>query len=63
VMGLATDYCVKFTALDAHELGFRTFVHLEGSRGVELRRGDVDRAVEELRAAGVQVVRGTTPGP
>ncbi len=63
VMGLATDYCVKFTALDARELGFRTFVHLEGSRGVELRRGDVNRAVEELRAAGVEVVRGTTPGP
>jgi nicotinamidase/pyrazinamidase len=63
VMGLATDYCVKFTALDARGLGFRTFVHLEGSRGVELRPGDVDRAVQELRAAGVQVVPGTTPGP
>jgi nicotinamidase/pyrazinamidase len=63
VMGLATDYCVKFTALDARGLGFRTFVHLEGSRGVELRPGDVDRAVQELRAAGVQVVGGTTQGP
>ncbi|HET7784801.1 MAG TPA: bifunctional nicotinamidase/pyrazinamidase [Myxococcales bacterium] len=63
VMGLALDYCVKFTALDAQELGFRTFVHLEGSRGVDLRPGDVDRAVEELRAAGVQVVRGTTAAP
>jgi nicotinamidase/pyrazinamidase len=63
VMGLAADYCVKFTALDARELGFRTVVHLDGTRGVELRPGDVDRAVQELRAAGVQVVRGTTPGP
>ena len=63
VMGLATDYCVKFTALDALALGFRTFIHLDGTRGVELRPGDVDRAVQELRAAGVQVVRGTTPGP
>ena len=63
VMGLATDYCVKFTALDALELGFRTFIHLDGTRGVELRPGDVDRAVQELRAAGVQVVRGTTAGP
>ncbi|HEY6909636.1 MAG TPA: bifunctional nicotinamidase/pyrazinamidase [Myxococcales bacterium] len=63
VIGLATDYCVKFTALDALELGFRTFIHLDGTRGVELQPGDVDRAVQELRAAGVQVLRGTTPGP
>ncbi|HZX95056.1 MAG TPA: bifunctional nicotinamidase/pyrazinamidase [Myxococcales bacterium] len=63
VLGLATDYCVKFTALDARGLDFRTFVWLDGSRGVELREGDVDRAVAELRAAGVQVIQGTTPAP
>ena len=57
VMGLATDYCVKFTALDARQLGLRTHLIEDGSRGVELRPGDVARAIEEMRAAGVEVVR------
>jgi nicotinamidase/pyrazinamidase len=57
VMGLATDYCVKFTALDALRLGFRTFLVQDGSRGVELRAGDVARATEEMRQAGVQIVQ------
>ena len=55
VMGLATDYCVKFTALDAVELGFQTHLILDGCRGVDLNPGDVDRAVEELQDAGVCV--------
>ena len=57
VMGLATDYCVKFTALDALQLGFRTFLVEDGSRGVELSPGDVARAVDEMRQAGVQIVQ------
>jgi nicotinamidase/pyrazinamidase len=57
VMGLATDYCVKFTALDALRLGFRAFLVQDGSRGVELRGGDVARAVDELWQAGVQIVQ------
>jgi nicotinamidase/pyrazinamidase len=59
VLGLATDYCVKFTALDARKLGFRTFFVQDGSRGVELRAGDVERAVEEMRTAGIEVVQST----
>src|SRR5213595_2803807 len=57
MLGLATDYCVKFTALDARQLGFRTFLVEDGSRGVELEPGDVARAIADMRAAGVQVVR------
>ncbi|MGZ6125047.1 MAG: bifunctional nicotinamidase/pyrazinamidase [Myxococcales bacterium] len=57
LLGLATDYCVKFSALDALQLGFRTFLVEDGSRGVELRPGDVARAVDEMRAAGVRIVR------
>jgi len=59
VLGLATDYCVKFTALDARRLGFRTVLIEDGSRGVELQPGDVARAVEEMRAGGVEVLRST----
>ncbi len=54
VMGLATDYCVKFTALDAIELGFTTHLILDGCRGVELQPGDIDAAVNDMRTAGVR---------
>ena len=57
VLGLATDYCVKFTALDARRLGFRTTVVEDGCRGVDLRPGDVKRAIEEMRDAGVQMAQ------
>jgi nicotinamidase/pyrazinamidase len=56
VMGLATDYCVKFTALDARRLGLAVTLIEDGCRGVNLQPGDVDRAIEEMRAAGVSVV-------
>jgi nicotinamidase/pyrazinamidase len=56
VMGLATDYCVKFTALDGVGLGFNVWLVEDGCRGVELRPGDVARAMEEMRAAGVKVI-------
>lgn len=55
VLGLATDYCVKFTALDAVDLGFRTTLVEDGCRGVNLKPGDVARAVEQMRDAGVEV--------
>ncbi len=56
VMGLATDYCVKYTALDAAGLGFRTHLLLAGCRGVNLRAGDVQRAIDEMQAAGVELI-------
>jgi len=56
VTGLATDYCVFFTVLDALELGYRVFLHLSGTRGVDLRAGDVERAVRGMREAGAEVL-------
>jgi len=56
VCGLATDYCVKFTVLDAIELGFATHVILDACRGVDLRPGDVQRAVSEMQARGIAMV-------
>src|ERR1700759_3193638 len=56
VAGLALDYCVKATALDAKRAGFDVIVHRDATRAVDVDPGDGDRAVEELRAAGVQVV-------
>lgn len=55
IAGLATDYCVKFTALDAVMLGFRTSVVVDACRGVEVNEGDTARAIEEMSAAGVNI--------
>jgi len=55
VAGLALDYCVKATALDARRAGFDVVVHRGATRAVEVRPGDGERAVEELRRAGVQI--------
>jgi nicotinamidase/pyrazinamidase len=52
VIGLATDYCVKDTALDALRLGYPTTVLTEAIRAVDLQPGDGDRALEAVRAAG-----------
>ena len=57
VCGLATDYCVKFTALDAAEMGFKTYLIEDASRGVDLRPGEVKHAIEEMKRAGITVVQ------
>ena len=57
VCGLATDYCVKATALDARAAGFATVVVADASAAVEVRPGDEERALEELREAGIDVVQ------
>jgi nicotinamidase/pyrazinamidase len=56
VVGLALDYCVKATALDARRAGFDVVVHRSATRAVDVLRGDGDRAVAELLQNGVSVV-------
>jgi nicotinamidase/pyrazinamidase len=53
VVGLATDYCVRETALDAVRLGYPTSVLRAGVRPVEVEAGDGQRAIDEMAAAGV----------
>jgi nicotinamidase/pyrazinamidase len=55
IAGLATDYCVKNTALDAIREGFSVTVDSTAVRGVEVQPGDSQRALEEVRAAGASV--------
>ena len=55
IIGLATDYCVKATAIDAAREGFITTCDLSACRGVELKPGDTDAAIKAMRAAGVAV--------
>lgn len=56
IAGLATDYCVKYSTLDAIRLGFETTVILDACRGVNLQPDDSDKAVEEMKQAGVKIV-------
>lgn len=56
VAGLATDYCVKATALDARQRGFDVRVITDAVAAVNARRGDGDRALAELKKAGVRLV-------
>ncbi len=56
IAGLATDYCVKFSALDALQLGFATWIVIDGCRGVELHPGDVEAALGEMTGAGARVI-------
>ena len=56
ILGLATDYCVKFTALDARQLGYAVHLIPEGCRGVNLKPGDADAAIREMQTAGVQIL-------
>ncbi|MGH2764223.1 MAG: bifunctional nicotinamidase/pyrazinamidase [Thermoleophilaceae bacterium] len=55
IVGLATDYCVKNTALDARWHGFEVTVDGAGVRGVEVEPGDSARALDEVREAGAKV--------
>lgn len=56
VCGLATEYCVRATALDALKEGLEVIVVQDAIRGVEVTTGDCERAIEELKASGVRFV-------
>ncbi len=56
IAGLALDYCVKFTALDAESLGFETWLIVDASRAVNLRPTDGETAILEMALAGVKVI-------
>lgn len=56
LMGLALDYCVKYSTLDARQLGLTTYVILDGCRGIDLAPGDIARAVDEMKHAGAIIL-------
>ncbi len=56
VGGLATDYCVKATVLDGLKQGFAVSLIEDGTRAVDVKAGDGDRAIAEMQAAGAQVI-------
>ncbi|WP_086112717.1 bifunctional nicotinamidase/pyrazinamidase [Xenorhabdus beddingii] len=56
ILGIATDYCVKFTVLDALALGYETYVITEGCRGVNIQPDDSQRAFEEMANKGAKLI-------
>lgn len=57
IMGLATDYCVKFSVLDACALGVDTYVIEDGCRGVEVSPGDIENAFLDMKRAGAKLIQ------
>ncbi|MCT8250734.1 bifunctional nicotinamidase/pyrazinamidase [Proteus faecis] len=56
ILGIATDYCVKFTVLDALLLGYQVSVITDGCRGVNIQDDDSEKALEEMQAKGATLI-------
>lgn len=57
VCGLVTEYCVKSTAIDSHQKGFKTFLVTDAVEGVQQNPGDVEKAIDEMVAMGIKMVK------
>jgi len=62
VTGLATDYCVRQTVLDARRLGFQVVVMEDAIRGIDASPGDSAKAIDEMRTAGAIIAKASTLG-
>ncbi|HSI78935.1 MAG TPA: bifunctional nicotinamidase/pyrazinamidase [Lunatimonas sp.] len=60
VSGLATDYCVKYTVLDALKEGFKTYLIEDATKGVNLSSNDSERAITEMSKAGAEVIKSSS---
>ncbi|MFN3966649.1 MAG: bifunctional nicotinamidase/pyrazinamidase [Endomicrobiia bacterium] len=56
VCGLATDYCVYFTALDGIKFGFKVSVIIDASKGVNVPEGNVEKAIEDMKKRGIKIL-------
>lgn len=56
IAGLATDYCVKFSVLDALKVGLKVYVIVDACRGVNLHPTDSEKAIEEMQKAGARII-------
>ena len=60
ILGLATDYCVKFTVLDALDLGYQVYVVTNACRGVNLDPNDSETALEDMKKKGAKLIESTS---
>ncbi|MBP7734575.1 MAG: bifunctional nicotinamidase/pyrazinamidase [Spirochaetes bacterium] len=54
--GLATDYCVFYSAMDAASFGFDTLVILDACRGIDVPAGSIDRSIGEMKSRGIRLI-------
>lgn len=54
--GLATDYCVYFSASDARKFGFNTYVILDATRGIDVPKDNIQRSIGDMEAKGVKII-------
>ena len=54
--GLALDYCIFYSAMDAKELGFETFVIIDGTKGIDSPIGNIDKSLNVMKEAGIKIV-------
>ncbi|OHD62701.1 MAG: nicotinamidase [Spirochaetes bacterium RBG_13_51_14] len=57
--GLATDYCVFYSAMDAVSFGFKTFVIIDACRGIDVPKGNIDRCIADMKKKGIQMITST----
>jgi nicotinamidase/pyrazinamidase len=62
VTGLATDYCVKHSAIDAAKKGFKTYLVEDAVKGVNVNPGDIEQAIQEMKNNGVQLIKSANIG-
>ncbi len=55
--GLATDYCVFYSAMDAADEGFETHVVIDGCRGVDIPAGNIESSIDAMRERGIRITR------
>lgn len=56
ICGLATDFCVFYSAMDARTFGFNTCVVIDACRGIDLPKGNVARVLDEMRSRGIRII-------
>ncbi len=54
--GLATDYCVFFSAMDSVKLGFETYVIIDATRGVDFPEGNIEKSLKAMKEAGIKII-------
>jgi len=60
IMGLATDYCVYYSVLDAVKLGFKTYLIEDGCFGINKNTGDVENALKQMKQAGATIIKSSS---
>ncbi|MCX7910085.1 MAG: bifunctional nicotinamidase/pyrazinamidase [Endomicrobia bacterium] len=56
ICGLALDYCVYFSACDAKKFGFKTYVVLDATKGVDVPKGNIEKTLSNMKSLGIKII-------